>query len=879
MKKYYLSSVLLMALIAVGCSSDDLVDDSAGHASGSDSDAIGFNVKVGNTTRATAAAANHYEFGVFAYNGSEKPVLKASGQETNNTVMQNYLVAYGSQTGYAANTTPYIYYTAATNSATWGNTSDDSNTDSRKGYSSWFYDGISSDAAAIAYNQPDYTQVIKYWNQSKAYTTFYAYTPYTKTGASQTGHNPTQITLSGKNLTFTGLSSFYTDTVKKPVADADYTLAKSYQVSTANLGAAENFTAVNETNLTTYNKEIINYNEATYAHTDVEKLNYGNDVQLDFKHLNAKISLKFTCSVTGYNFEILNLMPDAIAKGSGDTPDPAYAISRQTGVVLTPSTQQQASTPLSETQPTEGSAYITAAELVAKDITTTTTGPTLSYTNTDNKISTATNTNLYFEPSATPKTWLYVLPNWDGENYLAGYPDACKKTGYTLHVSYKLTPTDGAIPIKIYDARVWIPADVCRWQAGKQYTYNIKITDASTGTTDPGNEPDPANDDEPYFDPDDPRVPKDLALTPIVFDGVTVADYDGATDADDDYEISTYEFHAQNAHYFISASAIQSGVIAQLGTPSNPTDVFVSASTDYKKVSGKESAVKNGSWEYISGEHLFKFTLDQASKASDGTCHTAYFEAASYGVDKATAYIWNADGIAYILKATKSGDKWTAEFEVVEDTPADGTTDPATYKFNTATSVAKAYIVLLKGTVTPTDNTKGTTDNHDWVQLWAGGPKFATTNLGETEVTGKTQTYAWTESGSETDAATTNWSSNWKVPTKDEMNELLLAASSTGSEKVTCTYTTYNSDGEHWGFLFTGTTTGYTGNSIFLPAFLPAPNGYSDLGIANYWSGSAVDSKGWRLYLRYDYYSGGWSSDWSSDVASFEYLVRPVLKN
>ena len=111
--------------------------------------------------------------------------------------------------------------------------------------------------------------------------------------------------------------------------------------------------------------------------------------------------------------------------------------------------------------------------------------------------------------------------------------------------------------------------------------------------------------------------------------------------------------------------------------------------------------------------------------------------------------------------------------------------------------------------------TTGTTDGHDWVQLWAGGPKFATTNLGETTATGYTATYAWTESGSATDAAATNWSSNWKVPTKDDLSELHLAASSTGSSNISCTYT---QQGSVYGFLFTGTTSGYTDNSIFIPA-------------------------------------------------------------
>ena len=164
--------------------------------------------------------------------------------------------------------------------------------------------------------------------------------------------------------------------------------------------------------------------------------------------------------------------------------------------------------------------------------------------------------------------------------------------------------------------------------------------------------------------------------------------------------------------------------------------------------------------------------------------------------------------------------------------------------------------------------TTGTTDDYEWVQLWAGGPKFATMNLGEMTVTGNTLTYAWTATG-ETDAAATNWSANWRVPTEEQMNELYLAASSTGSDKMSCTYTTYEGTSVY-GFLFKGKTTGYTDNSLFLPADYVD----SDYGSANYWSGTAGGGGGRVLYLGYDH--GSWDSGWWSDLEG--YLVRPVLK-
>ena len=121
------------------------------------------------------------------------------------------------------------------------------------------------------------------------------------------------------------------------------------------------------------------------------------------------------------------------------------------------------------------------------------------------------------------------MPNYAGSAYIDG--GVSNETGYTLHVSYKLIPEDGAAETQVYDARVWIPADKCQWQAGKCYTYIFKITANSNGTSDP-KKPDPAKETEYWVDPEDPRVPEDPDLQPIVFDGVEVEDYVGETPAE-----------------------------------------------------------------------------------------------------------------------------------------------------------------------------------------------------------------------------------------------------------------------------------------------------------------------------------------------------------
>lgn len=159
----------------------------------------------------------------------------------------------------------------------------------------------------------------------------------------------------------------------------------------------------------------------------------------------------------------------------------------------------------------------------------------------------------------------------------------------------------------------------------------------------------------------------------------------------------------------------------------------------------------------------------------------------------------------------------------------------------------------------------GTITERTAVQLWANGPYFAEENVGATSATDQGTTMDFAAATAEN----FTWGANWCTPSKDDMDELLKAAS-TGSEEVTCTYTQENSV---WGFKFTGKTTGYESNSVFFPV----QYGDSGFGIANYWSGSADGSKAWDMNLSYE--GSVWGSGWFSAVQGSSYLVRPVLKN
>lgn len=146
----------------------------------------------------------------------------------------------------------------------------------------------------------------------------------------------------------------------------------------------------------------------------------------------------------------------------------------------------------------------------------------------------------------------------------------------------------------------------------------------------------------------------------------------------------------------------------------------------------------------------------------------------------------------------------------------------------------------------------------DWVQLWAGGPKFATKNVDGT--------MTWSAA-----KENTFWGPNWRVPTKDEMG--LSANNTVNTEKVSAVYRC-NENGV-WGFEFTGITPGYTNVSLFLPA---NPGALESYGAATYWTAPPVGSNnaGYQLSLICDgnhvvkcYYAAlGHNGD---------YYVRPVL--
>lgn len=171
---------------------------------------------------------------------------------------------------------------------------------------------------------------------------------------------------------------------------------------------------------------------------------------------------------------------------------------------------------------------------------------------------------------------------------------------------------------------------------------------------------------------------------------------------------------------------------------------------------------------------------------------------------------------------------------------------------------AGKYYTLTTGPVRGSADAEGISKPVEWVQLWAGGPKFATQNVAGT--------MKWTDA-----VKNKFWGDNWRVPTKDEMG--LSANNTVNTEKVSAVYRC-NENGV-WGFEFTGITPGYTNVSLFLPANSGAVDNY---GEATYWTAPPVGSNqaGYQLSLTGDgnykvncYYAAFGNNDPS--------YVRPVL--
>lgn len=130
----------------------------------------------------------------------------------------------------------------------------------------------------------------------------------------------------------------------------------------------------------------------------------------------------------------------------------------------------------------------------------------------------------------------------------------------------------------------------------------------------------------------------------------------------------------------------------------------------------------------------------------------------------------------------------------------------------------------VRGTAEATINDKP--KEIGWVQLWAGGPKFAKQNVAGT--------MTWTA------AVNTNlWGDHWRLPTKEEMIGLVGSTNVGNSFMTNTVKVEYLQENNVFGFKFTGVQPGYTENSIFLPTVEDEEHD-AEAGYGRYWTSDPV---------------------------------------
>ena len=513
MKKF-----LLMAAVAttlVNCSSD--FDLSEGQGGGGVSDVIGFQVQGRNSIkRGTLQEAKHYNFGVFAYKSTDKV----------NNIMDNYLVGYldlDFNKGYS------------TSGSTVGD--QPSQVD---GKSHWMYEGLGYDefqgtyAGEVVNPGTKYAsnvakQYLRYWDKSAPTTNFYAYVPYLNASPTAVGKTVSYVdgtAQGGASNTDTYVMTFPNGTIKHGYDDV-----QAY--------------------------------EYMYASTQVAAANYGHDVQLAFKRLNAKVNIKFWEDIPGYSVHMIDL---------GNVAGHDWTIS------AVPSIKDG----------TTGTYGYTLGEIYTHNGVKIQFNPDASVYEIKQYEGTTTHAPLEFatptaatigesriEATLSPTTY-FAIPKYNTgavlSNTAANIGDngtlepKLAKTGLTFHVSYELISTTGE-KITVNDATVHVDKDYCKWEENKAYTYIFKITTNSNGTT--GGTPDPTN----------PSVPTEMALYPTVCDNCTVEEW---VDNESEWEITDAAntwYDVKLSTYSFDNTAAQNITVTVDRTSKNPISGTASALT------------------------------------------------------------------------------------------------------------------------------------------------------------------------------------------------------------------------------------------------------------------------------------------------------------
>ena len=432
MKKLFILAAA--ALMFTACSKDSEVVPSQEK---NDNTAIGFQVLNKNMSRAALQDEGHLNFGVFAYKSTD---------ETNN-IMNDYLV------GYMDNTNKKGYKFA---DATQTTLSSSYWAYEKLGTSEYTLDALGLGenyylAANKRYMSNNANQYLRYWDKSASTTNFYAYAPYVN-------------------------KEFNTFTTGVTYNNGSHTMIFPAASIVAGFDERDKY-------------------EFLFAGKQVASGAYGNEVELAFKHMNARVKITFYEVIEGYK---VTMKP--LKEGTYDF---------------------ISAVPSLETGHAYGEVFKTAGANIV-----------FGGANYETGTVTINNTVKYdqYLPFNVP-TASFIAENRSdavnkAENYSSSIYYAIPKnntTGLTFHVSFLLTSTTGET-ILVKDATVYVPKDNCNWEANKSYTYVFKITKNTSGKTEA----------DPSIDPNDPQPRTEDALFPIIFDNCTVEDWEAATESDHD---------------------------------------------------------------------------------------------------------------------------------------------------------------------------------------------------------------------------------------------------------------------------------------------------------------------------------------------------------
>lgn len=258
-------------------------------------------------------------------------------------------------------------------------------------------------------------------------------------------------------------------------------------------------------------------------------------------------------------------------------------------------------------------------------------------------------------------------------------------------------------------------------------------------------------------------------------------------------------------------------------------------------------------------------SLDISVKTADGmyvSGLTAVKNSADFSVQK-------SDTKVSLLKANDAGVYYVVVPAEVKLSVYNGTKLMKTTK-DAGLTAGKYYTLLTGKTTGSATNSLGETI--DWVQLWAGGPKFATKNVA--------QEMTWYDAIKTDDDFA--WGKNWRTPTADEVygeGKLYALPDENNHWKPVAGSPSFKiiKEGENITLVFTGVQPGYTKNTLTL--FNKEKSGDNNF---DFWTSSEINGYGKRFNITArNSETGGlniglfWISTF--DNKNTKYLVRPVL--